>query len=430
MALYTTGMLRIILLLGLSLSSNAMRLQPDFNTTEELINTCSGYNGLSDHESPPYNIYFFVKPPCHNPCPHSNQTIRYHTATAWNDLQCFVPEQTHSTTSSNDGGYFLNPKYNTIEPTTPCPVGFVQTQKSSMYSNTRCEQSITCNHVTQYMQDKRCHTRTAINPKSKYIAKQGGSYADDTIVHKTNCSSKNMYTIPSTNIEKDHECKPYTTCNSEWLYVRIHKTATSDRSCGVKTTCSQCQYYDPTNHDCYPCKAGQYQDQQSHFSTNCTVHDPITVCGGNHTYSRLRASEMSCSKKTEHYCVTAEVPNGYKSIGKDQNGVPIIQQKSKFAAAYKNNVIAAKYVSHKSTHGPCLSGQFANYFGEFDYVCIQCATCKSPQVTVTECGPYTNTVCGESPHVEAMYAFALAVYLCYIIGALTVYRLHFVTKSR
>ena len=70
--------------------------------------------------------------------------------------------------------------------------------------------------------------------------------------------------------------------------------------------------------------------------------------------------------------------------------------------------------------------------GEFDGddVCIKCTTCSGElSVKVKNCTDYADTVCGESPEAEAMYAFGLAVYVCYVVGAMGIYQLHFVKKN-
>jgi len=447
-----TTMLGIVLFFSLGLSSNAILncTQPNFTFTEDLINTCSGDNKLSTQVSFPYNnFFFFVTFPCCNPCPYPNQTIKFHSATAWEDQQCFevnrdltnifsVSNSSYVFVNNMDGAYFLNTQYNTIETATPCNDEFETFEYSSLYSNTKCKQPITCNELTQFNNGTGCEPRSAVDPRTHRILTYGGPYADNTIIPKTNCSDKNMFTIPNNDLEKDHECVPYSSCDSQWSYILIPATPTTDRSCGLKTTCSQCEYYDSSAHDnriddytgtvsqhCFPCVQGTYQNASSHFSTTCKKHEPHKVCnGGQHTYSRVPASEMSCYKPTENYCVTPEIPNGHEFIGKDTNGVPIIIKQKSFNTLDDGN-------QTKNKTGPCLSGQFADYFGGFteNYVCIKCGVCKSPQIKVADCGPYTNTVCGEAPKVEAMYAFGLAAYLCYVVGALTVYRLHFVSKT-
>lgn len=425
-----------------------------FDSIESLILECSGDSNLVSRTVYPHTgIFFFVTYPCCNPCPYANQTIRFHPATPLPLQKCFFYEGTvmlDNITQLNastyelqnmQSKYYLDTYDNTVKQSTSCSAGFFAVVSNSIYFNVQCQQRVSCNEITQYENNNECFPKTPVNPRHNYIASFGGPFSDNVVVNKTNCNSFGMYTIPSADIDVDHQCVEYTVCDSQWLYELIPATSTSDRVCNIKTTCTKGEYYDTTAHmdriddftgnirqHCFPCKQGTYQDNESHFFTSCAAHDPINVCLGPYSYSRLSVEEMSTVLPTDVYCVTVEVPTGYEYHGKDSNGVPIIKISQNLASALSS--AASRYML-KTAASPCMMKQYALHIGEFEdnFICMECSACHHTQVVITPCGAYTDTVCGESPQVEAMYALGLAAYLCYVVGALTLYRLHFVTKN-
>lgn len=408
---------------------------------KEMVDTCSGDTGLTSVYAAPYtDLFFYVNPPCCNPCASINESIRYHPAISRASHQpCYSVRGVdgvygHGHVSINgtvaellrETGYYLDPISNTIVPSTAEETG---TETRSAYVPLAKHKPVVCDTLTQYLSsDNVCLARSPVDPAKEYVVGAGQYGADHEVHPKTNCSALGSYTVPSSSMDNDHTCVRYTTCDTGWSYERLAPTPTTDRVCAVLNTCTAGEYYVPPEHNathltrapsCVGCPIGMYQLLRSHFETECRSR--MVDCPGEYGYASVSVAEMDPTMATSAYCVTAALPRGYQYTGRSREGVPMFQKLSVSPGDDETTTAAPPPTPGAS----CPTGHYADVFGENegDFICVACTKCSQYQERA--CGPNTDTVCGETPQVEALYVFGMAAYVCYIVGSLVVYWLHF-----
>lgn len=384
-----------------------------FLNPADAVNVCSGSTALTARFPAPYaRLFFYVTPPCCNPCSHDNETIRYHPSiTNITQQPCYTvdtpsaaPEQLAAT------GHALDPLTNRVVfvdvPASPPPL------------------PTTCDPLTQYhVPALGCVPKSAVDPTKEYVTGVGDPDADHVVHPKTDCAQRGMYTIPSSSVLEDHRCAEYTTCDPAWTYETAMATPTSDRACSLLTPCAPGQRYAPPVYDhnrlvdppaCLPCPSGYYQLSAAHFNTVCQPH--IARCPGAYSYVRVPVADMSPRHPTSDYCETATLPPGYVFAGRTPDtGVPIFARK------------LAAQASLSTTGGTvtpdCPEHEYADYISTDVFVCMTCTVCD--EATVTPCGPYTDAVCGPNAEVQTLYVVVIAGFACYTLGAIVLYWLHY-----
>ena len=344
-------------------------------------------------------------------------------------------------------GYYMNSIINKLMPVTGCTESSFVASSARMYSDTECGINLQCNQFTQWknITDNTCNAKSPVNPATEMIIDFGSETTDLHKIPKTNCTAYGKYFRYDAGMWKDHTCIQPTSCTGAY-YVLQPMTTTTDNVCGVKLACGPGTYYDKNAHrdrqqgensdveeSCISCPVGTYQSANLHFNESCVTRDLIGACEVNKTYMAYYVEQMDLVTATKAYCKTVHIPTGYEIIGYI-NGVPQLQLINLVLSSNTQDDVHFSFFGLGDPPAPAPApvcpppAPGVQYYKrritqERDGIqCLTCTKCHGLQsYTITPCQEWQDTVCGESPQIEALYAFGLAAYLFYMVSAFFLY---------